>query len=269
VINFTDTHCHLDFDAFDEDRSAVLERARQSGIVRILIPGIDVDSCIKAIRLTEEHEEIYAAVGIHPNSANAWVDHTYATLEEMADRPKVVAIGEIGLDYYRDRTPRALQKKIFQQQLELAADLELPVVIHNRDATDDVLKILSKWHVNLVESKSALQFRPGVLHSYSATLKYANRAMEASYYVGITGPVTFKNALDLQAVVSELPLNRLLIETDAPFLSPHPLRGRRNEPANVRMVAEKIAMLKNQSLKVVARQTSVNANHLFNWGLFP
>lgn len=260
-----DTHCHLDFDTFEQDRDQVLARSNEAGVERILNPGIDLVSSRAAMELAESRSQVYAAVGVHPNEANSWDEKSLAHLRVLAESPSIVAVGEVGLDYYRDRAPRELQKRVFQEQLTLATQLLLPVVIHNRQATADLLDILAAWHAGLVAAGSPLADRPGVLHSYSDDLESARRAIELSFYIGITGPVTFKNTPDLQRVVAQVPLDRLLIETDAPFLAPHPYRGKRNEPAYVRLVADKIAELHDENFKTVAQTTSLNAKRLFNW----
>jgi TatD DNase family protein len=264
-MELTDTHCHLYFEAFDSDRQQVIERARAAGLVRILNPGIDLETSRAAIQLTENYPEVYAAVGIHPNSASAWNLRSLIELRSLANHPKVVAIGEIGLDYYRDRTPVGLQKEVFRDQLALAAELGLPVVLHNRQASDDMLDILSDWHAQLQKSGSQLVDRPGVMHSFSSNLDTARKALAIGFRIGITGPVTFRNAADLQTVVKSLPTDRLLIETDSPFLAPHPLRGKRNEPACVANIAEKIAELHGLLLPTVASVTTASADRLFHW----
>ena len=261
----TDTHCHLDFNRFAKDRVQVIERALEAGVTRILNPGIDLESCQAAIKLAEENEQIYAAVGVHPNSALTWDDSTLSELEALAKHTKVVAVGEIGLDYYRDRAPRDLQKQVFLSQLELAASLQLPVVIHNRQSTSELLEILVEWQTQLVADGLSLSERPGVLHSYSDEQPPAMEAIEHNFFIGFSGPVTFKNAHELQLVATTLPIESVLIETDAPFLTPHPFRGKRNEPARVRLVAEKIAELKQQPYNSIARVTTENAARLFNW----
>jgi TatD DNase family protein len=270
-VYLSDTHCHLDFDAFDDDREATLDRAKRVGVNRILVPGIDLVSSRSAVSLAEAYLEVYAAVGVHPNDALKFDENTLTELRHLVFQgdagrhPKIVAIGEIGLDYYRDRAPHQLQHKLFQYQLELAAELELPVVIHNRQASADILEIITAWQAGLQKNGSPLAERPGVLHSFSGDLEIARRATEHNFYIGITGPVTFKNARELQEVVASAPLERLLIETDAPFLTPHPHRGQRNEPAHVHLVAEAIASLKSTTISVVSAQTSENARRLFNW----
>jgi len=267
-----DTHCHLDFNVFDQDRDEVLARAKESGLEFILNPGIDLQSSRAAVQLAEKYPEVFAAVGVHPNDALSWNAEALDELRILARRPKVVAIGEIGLDYYRDRAPQDLQKSIFRNQLALAAEEQLPVVIHTRDAsaedrqaTADALAILNEWHTELVSRNLQLSARPGVLHSYSGGEAYAEKAIELNLMIGITGPVTFRNAPDLQRVVTGLPIESLLVETDAPFLTPHPFRGQRNEPAYVRYVVEKIAQLHNLSFEAVAQATYTNTGLLFKW----
>ena len=264
-MSLTDTHCHIDFEQFDEDRAAAIARAFDAGMTRMLISGIEPARLPAAIALAEAHEQIYAAVGVHPNSGKSWQAGTLKQLRALAEHPKVVAIGEIGLDYYREWTPHALQNQVFRNQLALAAELELPIIIHNREATADVLPILREWQAQLTDDDSPLAERPGVMHSFSGNIEDAEAALDLNFYLGISGPVTFKNALALQAVAAEVPLDRLLIETDAPYLTPHPYRGQRNEPAYVRLVAEKIAALKGLSLDKVLQATAENAKKLFDW----
>ena len=264
-MQLADTHCHLDFDTFDDDREEVIQRAIDLGVERILVPGIDLETSRAAVKLAEKYTQIYAAVGIQPNSGNDWEAGTLAEIENMAAHPKVAAIGEIGLDYYWDKTPRDKQAHIFQAQLELAADAGLPVIIHNREATQDVLRILLDWQAGLAIRKIKLAEMPGVLHSYSGNIIQAQQVLSANFLVGITGPVTFKNAEELRMIVKELPLDKILVETDAPYLTPHPHRGKRNEPSYVRFVAEKIAELQDVPPERVSEQTSANARKLFNW----
>jgi TatD DNase family protein len=264
-----DTHCHLNLNIFQDRLEAVLDRAQERGINRILVPGIDVETSRAAVALAERHENLYASVGVHPGDASTWQAGTLAELQELARHPKVAAIGEIGLDYYRDRSPRPLQRQVFHDQLELAARLGLPVVIHNRESIEDVWSELAAWQDGLAQSGAALAGRPGVLHSYDGTLETARQAIAKGFFIGISGPVTFKNARERQELVSALPLNRLLVETDAPFLTPHPYRGRwPNEPAYVAYVADKIAELHGVPLETVTQVTGENAAQLFNWGAY-
>lgn len=261
----TDTHCHLDFDRFDKDRDQVIARARDAGLSRILNPGITVESSRTALELAEKYPEVYAAVGVHPNDGLSWDKDAVANLRELAAHPKVVAIGEIGLDFYRDRTPHDQQKRIFQEQLNLAAELNLPVVVHCRDAMMDMLGILSEWQIGLEKSESSLAKNPGVLHSFSGNETDAEQIRSSNFMVGITGPVTFQNAVALQELVIRLPLTSILIETDAPFLTPHPFRGKRNEPGRVKLVAEKISELHQEAYNCITTTTAANAAQLFEW----
>jgi TatD DNase family protein len=259
-MSLTDTHCHLNFQDFDKDRTFALSRAWDAGIERILVPGIDLDTSQAATKLAEKHAQIYAAVGTHPNSANKWDVRMLGFLDELTCHPKVVAVGEIGLDYYRDWTPQPLQKRIFKEQLDMAAQLDLPVVIHTRNSTpkdrsciNDVLEILAGFQIR------------GVLHSFSGNMEEAKRALDLGFFLGITGPVTFKKAVELREIVAAVPLDCLLIETDSPFLTPVPHRGKRNEPAFVRFVAQKLGEIHSQPPDVVAEITSANARRLFQW----
>ena len=261
----TDTHCHLDFDWFEKDRDQVIDRARNVGVVRLLNPGIHEVSSQHAINLSEKYPEVYAAVGVHPNDAVTWDDATLGNLRMMASHPKVVAIGEIGLDYYRDRAPVDIQKRIFIEQLGLAAELDLPVVIHCRDAMKDMIRLLRDWQTALKLSQSSIAKSPGVLHSFSGSEEDAKEIRELNFLIGITGPVTFRNANELQELVIRLPLESMLIETDAPFLTPHPYRGKRNEPARVKLVAEKIAELHHEVYNNITQATALNADQLFGW----
>lgn len=261
----TDTHCHLDFEAFNEDRSQVLDRCANNGIERILVPGINLDSSRRTIELAETEDTIYSAVGFHPNEALMWERNSLVELRDLVSHPKVVAIGEIGLDYLRGRSPHELQKKILREQLELAEEFGLPVVIHNRQASTDVLAILIEWQAGLESSDSNLAAHPGVLHSFSDDIESALKAIKSRFYIGFTGPVTFRNADTLQNVAASIPLENILIETDAPFLTPHPHRGKRNEPSYVHLIAEKIAALQDIPFTSVAQTTTENAKQLFQW----
>ncbi|GAB4490978.1 MAG: TatD family hydrolase [Anaerolineales bacterium] len=281
----TDTHCHLDFEKFDVDRPEVLQRAWDAGLTRILIPGIDRASSLAAVKLAESHPNLFAALGVHPTEAQTWETETKDALRALA-RPhpsagkkglggerKIVAIGEIGLDYYWDAAPRAVQQRVLKEQLNLAGELGLPVVLHLREAGDapdgecawDLLKILEEWVNRLQRSQNPLAERPGVLHSFSGNLATATKALQFNFYIGITGPVTYKNAESKRQLVKALPLDKILIETDAPYLAPVPQRGRRNEPAFVRHIADKIAEIHSKSTEEIAALTTANAARLFAW----
>ena len=262
-----DTHCHLFFESFDEDRAAVVERARSAGVERILTLGVDIPSSAASVEQARQYEGVFAAVGVHPNdAARVWKgESTLAELRALAQADEVVAIGEIGLDYYRDHTPPDLQRSVFVAQLLLAAELGLPVSIHIRDAVADALTIMSDWAAELRARGNALAARPGVWHAFGGTEAEAQKAIDAGFLLGIGGPVTFKNARERQRVVAALPLEAMVLETDAPFLAPHPHRGRRNEPAYVRLVAEKIAELHACEPEEVIALTSQNADKTFGW----
>ena len=265
MLELVDTHCHLDFELFKSDLPRVVDAARRAGICAIINPAINLESSRQIVALAEKLDFVFAAVGVHPNDALEWNQDTRQQLAELARHPKVVAVGEIGLDYYRDYAPRDMQRRIFEEQLSLAAENDLPVIIHNREATDDVLDILAGYQATLKESTPALAEKPGVMHSFSADTAAAQRAIDIQFRIGITGPVTFKNAHSLRQVVREVPIQNLLIETDAPFLTPHPHRGERNEPAYVAFVAEKIAELKALTMTEIAKTTTQNADRLFGW----
>lgn len=265
-----DTHCHLDFNSFDHDRQAVLQRARQVGVERLLNPAIDLQSSRGILDLAdslpdEAAPRVYAALGVHPNDALGWQESWLDTLRELAVHPRAVAIGEIGLDYYWGKTPKEVQQQAFRAQLALAAELDLPVVIHNREATRDLLVILLEWQSALQAAGNPLAQRPGVLHSFSAGPAEAELAWRHHFLTGVTGPVTFRKAEVLRQVVAAAPLEQLLVETDAPFLTPHPHRGERNEPGYVRLVADKIAEIKNLPAETVAAATTENAHRVFRW----
>jgi TatD DNase family protein len=234
------------------------------GLERILVPGIDLKSSQAALRLAEEHPKVFAAVGVHPNSALSWNDSAKDALLKMTQHSKVAAVGEIGLDYYRDHAPQNNQKKILQEQLSLADDVKFPVILHVRNKSTQDRRCISDLIDMLGERKPATK-HPGVVHSYSGNEAEANRLMALGYFIGFTGPITYKNADVMRAVLKEIPLNRLLIETDAPFLSPQPKRGKRNEPAYVRFIAEKISEVHQCRIEMVIEQTSVNAQLLFGW----
>jgi len=267
-LALADTHCHLYMDAFKDDLDEVLDRAWVNGIDRILVPGIDIETSLAAIALAEQHPNIFAAVGVHPNDAGSWRSDTLKILSELADHSKVIAVGEIGLDYYRDHAPHPLQQNILHQQLGLAAETNLPVVLHNRDALTDLWPILCEWQHSLEQTQSPLAHRPGVLHSYEGELDMALEAVTRNFFIGISGPVTFRNAPDRRELVAGLPQSRLLLETDAPFLAPQVYRGRRNEPAYVKYIAEKVAELHHISLSEMSEITSTNAAQLFSWRKF-
>jgi TatD DNase family protein len=257
ACRLVDTHCHLDFDRFDEDREAVIERARAAGVTRLVNPGVDFESSRRAIELAARHEAVRAMVGLHPNSCGELSAEQAEELRQLARQPGVAAIGEVGIDYYWNRFPPEAQRRGFEAQLRLADELDLPVIVHNRDAHADVLATLEGF-ASTRHAQAAI-----VLHSFSGNLTQARRALAFGAYLGVTGAVTYPKSHELRRVVRAAPLDRLLIETDAPFLPPQPRRGQRNEPAWVRWVAERIAEVKEMDLETVAQATTANAERVF------
>jgi len=262
-----DTHCHLEMSEFDEDRDKVIQRARAAGIEAVITVGSDMKGCQGAVSLAAKYDFVYAAVGIHPHDAKDWTEEIYKQIRTWASPThpplskrgqrggKVVAIGETGLDYHYDNLPRDIQKEVFKKHLLLAKELDLPVIIHSREAKKDTLEILADSWINR-----------GVLHCFSGDIDMAEKAMELGLYISIAGTVTFKNAEKLRGVVKAIPDDYILIETDAPYLTPEPLRGKRNEPAFIVNTAQKIAELRDVSFEDIARITALNAKRLFKIG---
>ncbi|MGA9533807.1 MAG: TatD family hydrolase [Anaerolineales bacterium] len=257
-----DSHCHLSDDAFADDLSAVLLRARDSGVSRVVVPGVDLPTSTRAVELAESTPGLFAAVGIHPHEARHWTADSVNRLRELARSPGVVAIGEIGLDYYRDHSPRQQQRHAFEKQLALAAELGLPVIVHNRESIDDVLATLLPWAAGL---PAPHRQHPGVLHAFSADVKAGQQAVAAGFLLGIAGPITFRNADERRRITQALPVEHMLVETDSPYLTPHPHRGGRNEPAYVRLVAESLADMEGMDHSELAALTTSNASELFGW----
>ena len=256
-MEFVDTHCHLDWNSFGADREVVIDRAVQAGVTWMITIGVDLPSSRRAIEIAEAHDAVYAAVGVHPNDCAEFDAAMLADIRSLAQHSKVVAIGEIGLDYYWHKVDHEVQARTFRAQLELAAELHKPVIIHSRDAASDVMVTLEEF---AKQAECA-----GTLHSYFDDLVIAQRAFAIGFYIGVTGPITFKKAEREREIIRQVPLDRILIETDAPFLTPVPHRGERNEPAFVRHTAEMIAKVRRQSIDDVAHQTTRNAEKLFGW----
>ncbi len=240
----------------------MLSQAWDAGVKRILVPGIDLLTSQAALKLAEEKPGVFAAVGLHPNNVLSWDDDTLEKLELLVANPKVVAIGEIGLDYYWDRTPQDLQREKFRAQMALATKLNLPVVIHTRNSHEQDRQCIQDMMTILVEYDTVVH---GVLHSFSGNLTELRLALDLGFYIGISGPVTFKNADGLRSIVASIPLDRLLIETDSPFLTPHPHRGKRNQPRYVAYIAAKIAEILDRTESEIAEITAENARNLFRW----
>lgn len=250
-----DTHVHLNAEQFEEDVDEVIERALQTGVERMVIVGFDRPTIQKALELVEKYDCLYASVGWHPVDAIDMTEEDLNWIEELATHPKVVALGEMGLDYYWDKSPKEIQQEVFRKQIQLAKKVKLPIIIHNRDATADVVSILKEEGADEVG---------GIMHCFSGSVEIAKECIDLNFYISLGGPVTFKNAKKPKEVAKEIPLNKLLIETDCPYLAPHPYRGKRNEPSFVKLVAEQIADLKGLSLEEVERKTTENAKKLFD-----
>jgi TatD DNase family protein len=254
----------LNLNQFDNDLDLVVERAAGQGVDRILVPGIDLDTSRRAVWISEKFSQVFAAVGVHPNCAGAWDKNSLADLRSLTQHPKVVAIGEIGLDYYRKWSTPPAQRTAFSSQLELAAEVQLPVIIHNRHALQELIPILSAWYSTAKEN-SRIFNHPGVLHSFEGDIEYALQAAAMGFFIGVSGPVTFNNARDRHEIARQITLDRLLIETDAPYLTPHPHRGKRNEPAFVNLIASQIARLKGLPIEITTSVLTKNSHTLFAW----
>lgn len=256
--SFIDTHCHIEMKEFDPDREEVIKRAREAGIEAMITIGSDLEGTLEGVKLSELHDFIYSSVGIHPHEARDFTDQTYSLLKELTQKQKVIAIGETGLDYHYDHSPRDLQRIVFRRQLELANETGLPVIIHSREADEDTLNIVRESGIS-----------HGVFHCFSGNPDMAEQVMALGFYISIAGPVTFKKAVGLQEVARRIPDDYLLIETDAPYLTPEPFRGRRNEPVYIINTAKKIAELRGISLQDLSRITTLNAKRLFTIGTLP
>lgn len=248
-----DTHAHLDFDQFDADRMAVLERAEMNGVRRIITIGIDLATSRKSVALAEEYPMVYAAVGIHPHDVAKAGAGDLAEIESLLQHPKVVALGEVGLDFYYHYSPEEVQRKFLRLFLDWSLEKGVPLIIHTRDADEAILAILRE--------RSRAGWR-GVFHCFSGDARMAEQVAEMGFLLSFTGNITFKNATSA-GVMRGVPLERLMVETDCPFMAPVPHRGKRNEPAYVQLVAQKIAEVKGLSIAAVAEQTTANAAALF------
>ncbi|MEW6116380.1 MAG: TatD family hydrolase [Nitrospirota bacterium] len=250
-----DTHCHLEMDAFDHDREEVIKKAKEAGLEALITIGSDFEGCKGAVELAEKHDFIYAAVGMHPHDAKDFNEDIFNQIKTWTKRNKVVAVGEIGLDYHYDHSPREVQREVFIKQLQYAKEADLPVVVHSREAKEDTLRIIE-----------ASGIRKGVMHCFSGDREMAERVLMMGLHISIAGPVTFKKAMQLQEIAKIIPDEYLLLETDAPYLAPEPHRGKRNEPAFVIDTARFIAQLRGVSSEDIDRITTVNAKRLFGIG---
>jgi len=249
-----DTHAHLDAPQFDEDREEMIARAREAGVELIVNIGFDRQTIPTTMELAEKYDFIYAAVGWHPVESIYMQEEDLGWIESLCSHPKVVAIGEIGLDYHWDTSPKDVQHKVFRQQIALAKKIKKPIIIHNRDAHADIIKILKEEGAAEVG---------GIMHCFSGSWEIAKQCLDMNFYISFGGPVTFKNAKVPKEVLKNVPLDRLLIETDCPYLTPHPYRGKRNESAYVALVAETAAQIKEISLEELAQITMQNGKNCF------
>ncbi len=249
-----DTHAHLNLPQFADDLDDVIERAKRAGVSEIVVVGFDEKTIERALELVDRYSCLYAAIGYHPVDAIEMKDEHLSMLERLSSHPKVVALGEMGLDYHWDKSPKDVQKDVFRKQIRLAKKVNMPIIIHNRNADDDVIQILEEERADTVG---------GIMHCFSGDVEMAKRCLEMNFYISLGGPVTFKNAHVPKEVAAYVPLDRLLIETDCPYLAPHPHRGKRNEPAYVKLVAETIAEIKGIDLDELAAITTANAKKIF------
>ncbi|MHB8157967.1 MAG: TatD family hydrolase [Desulfocucumaceae bacterium] len=249
-----DTHAHIDIEAFDDDREEVYRRAVESGVAVIVNASFDIISSRRSVEMSGHFKGVRAIVGIHPHDAEEVPAGYLEELAALVRNPGVVALGEMGLDYYRDLSPRPAQQKVFREQLALAREIDMPVVIHDREAHGDVMKILKE---------DGMPRRGGVMHCYSGSWDMALECIRMGFYISIAGPVTFPNSPKLKDIAARLPLDRILIETDCPYLAPQAFRGKRNEPSYVKYVAEEIARLREMPADLLARSSSANAAAVF------
>ncbi|MEY9864635.1 TatD DNase family protein [Peribacillus sp. B2I2] len=249
-----DTHVHVNAEQFNEDLEDVIERAKEAGVNNMVVVGFDRPTIIRAMELIEAYDFMYAAVGWHPVDAIDMTEEDLLWIEELSNHPKVVAIGEMGLDYHWDKSPKDVQMEVFRKQIRLAKKVGLPIIIHNREATADIVKILKEEEASEVG---------GIMHCFSGSAETALECINMNFYISLGGPVTFKNAKKPKEVAAAVPLDRLLIETDCPYLAPHPYRGKRNEPSYVKFVAEQIAEIKQLTIEEVSKATTENAKKLF------
>lgn len=249
-----DTHAHIDFEDYSENFEKLLQDASDAGVEKIIIPGVEPKGFERIMDLSATYPNIYGAIGIHPCDAKKWDANSYEIIKSLAKSPKIVAIGEIGLDYYWDKTYNELQKDVFIKQIEIAKELKKPVIVHDREAHGDVLEILKATNAKEIGV---------VMHCFSGSPEFAIECVKEGFYVALGGVVTFKNAKKPHEVAQIVPLENLLLETDSPFLTPEPYRGKVNSPANVRLVAEAVARLRGISIEEIEMQTTLNAQKLF------
>ncbi|MDD6077804.1 MAG: TatD family hydrolase [Clostridiales bacterium] len=249
---YFDTHAHYDSSKFDADRDAVLRALPESGVTLVVDPGDNAERSRRAVELAQQYPHVYAAVGWHPEEAENWDENSLPAIRELAKQPKVCAIGEVGLDYYWDTTYRERQKEMFRAQIELALELDLPVIVHDREAHGDSLEIVRDY--------PALR---GVFHCFSGSVEMAQELLRRGWYLGFDGPITYKNAARAPEVIRICPMERILLETDSPYLAPVPNRGQRNDSRNLPYIAATVARIKDMPVEAVAAQTMENGKKLF------
>lgn len=250
-----DSHAHLDSKEFDKDREEIVKSFKDLGIEYTIVPAANMKSSNKIVKLIKEYDELYGAVGVHPHDTKDMKIEDIEELFKLSEEEKVIAIGEIGLDYYYEYTDREIQKKWFREQIKLAKKIGLPIIVHEREAAKDVFDIISSEYDETLK---------GVIHCYSGSLEMAKKYIDLGFFISFAGPVTFKNAIKPKEVAKDIPLDRLLVETDSPYLTPVPFRGKRNNPTYVKYVAEEIAKLKDISLEELEKITNKNTKILFN-----
>lgn len=262
-MHLVDTHCHLNMMQSESNLDEIIDNAIKNDIHRIMVPGIDLESSIEAIKIAEKYEIVYAAIGYHPNDVNKWNENSFSLLADLSQHPKVKAIGEIGLDFYRDHSPKSIQLHVFKEQLKLSDKTGLPVILHSRNSIEEIFRILIDWqHTRILSEQNQYL---GIMHSFEGNLDQANLITKLPFFLGIGGPITYKNSHEKHKIAMKISLESILLETDSPFLSPLPYRGKKNEPANIKFIAEKIAHLTEKPLKWVSEVTSKNANKIFAW----
>ncbi|MCB5952077.1 TatD family hydrolase [Enterococcus sp. BWT-B8] len=249
-----DSHTHLNAEQFNEDIPETIERAQELGVTEMAVVGFDTPTIIKSLELSKKYKDIYSIIGWHPTEAGSYTAEIEKNLQERLTTPKVVALGEIGLDYYWMEDPKEVQDKVFRRQIAIAKEMKLPISIHMRDAIEDTYKVLKEEDVRDIG---------GIMHSYSGDEEWMKKFLDLGMHISFSGVVTFKKAVEIQASAKEVPLDRMLVETDAPYLAPVPYRGKRNEPGYTRYVVEKIAEMRNMNWEELAQQTTQSAHQLF------
>ncbi len=253
--NFIDTHAHLDFEEFQDNFDEMIQQCKLSGIENMIIPGVTEGDTVRIVKLIEKYDNLYGAVGIHPSEAKNWNENSYDYFKNIAKHKKIKAIGEIGLDYYWDKSFNDVQKQTFIKQIELAKEINKPIIIHNREAHQDTFDILKETNAKEIGV---------VMHCFSGSIEFMKKCIKEGFYIALGGVVTFKNAIKPKEIAKEIPLDFLLLETDSPYLTPEPNRGKTNYPYYIPLIAEEIAKIKGISIEEIAKQTTQNAKLFFN-----